>query len=533
MKRLICLSVAALIALAMVPIALAEGGPMEKYDPAIEITSVKSLADGIQFEEGDSIDDNIWTRGYEADLGIKVSYLWAVPQAEYLTKLNVAISSDVLPDIIPVPNLRIFKQLVDTGVATDMTDILEQFGTPFTKQMIEDDNHVAFDQVTVDGRLMALPYIGGNVDGSAMLWIRKDWLDKLNLEPPATIDEMIAIAKAFKEQDPDGNGEADTFGLVFDKALWGGFGTTIGFMEGFGAYYNGWVEKDGALAHGSIQPEMRAALAKLAEMFADGLIDPEFSVKDSSKLAEMTTAGTAGILYGQHWIPFWPLQSCKDAFPESDWTPYPIPTVDGSPAQTMVGGSAATIFVTNTHCENPAATMKLYNYFFDKDCALAGDTFDPEFHADDTRKYNRYQYATVSTTYPLQNLFIHQGVMKYFNENDESMLQNYWVADNIEQNQKYESGDNTYWMTHAWSGPTSAFAVIDNYVKNGQLKLNGYIKADTETMTELGSTLDTMRDEIFTKIIIGAEPIEAFNTFVDNWLKMGGEAITEEVNAAR
>ena len=533
MKRV--LSLCLMVLLLASASAFAEGG-FEKFDPPVELTAVMLLADGIQFEEGDSIDNNIWTRGYEDDLGIKVSYLWAVPLTEYLTKLNVAISTDVLPDIIRIPanHLRLFKQLVDTGVATDMTDIYEQYAAPFTKEMVAADNGVAFDQVTVDGRLMALPYIAGNVDPASMLWIRKDWMDNLGLEAPKTIDELVALAKAFKENDPDGNGVDDTFGLVLEKTLWGGFGALTGFTEGFGAYYNGWVElEDGTLGYGAIQPQMRDALESMAKIYADGLLDPEFSVKDSNKLAEMTTAGTAGLVYGQHWIPFWPLQSTKDANPDSDWVPFPIPTVDGSPAKPMVNGSAGDVFVINSTCKNPEAVMRLYDYFFAKDCALAGDTFDPEFHADDTRKYNRYQYAAVSTTYPLQNYFIHQGVMKYFNENDETMLENYWVGDNIGQNQKYQAGDNTFWMTHAWSGATGAFSVIDQYVQNGQLLVNGYIKADTETMTEKGATLEKMREEIFTKIIMGVEPIEAFDTFVVNWKNMGGDDITAEVNAAR
>jgi putative aldouronate transport system substrate-binding protein len=536
MKRVSAFILAVLLFIPFMSLSSFADNIFEKFDPPIELTSVKELADGIQFEDGDSIDYNIWTRGYEADLGIKVSYLWSVPSTEYLTKLNVAISTDVLPDIIPIPTgqLRLFKLLVDTGVATDMTDILEQYGSAFTKEMIAADNNVAFDQVTVDGRLMALPYIAGNVDGASMLWIRKDWMDNLGFEAPKTIDDLVALARAFKENDPDNNGEDDTFGLIMDKALWGGFGALIGFTEGYGAYHNGWLElEDGTLGYGAIQPEMRDALERMAAIYAEGLLDPEFSVKDSGKLAEMTTAGTAGLLYGQHWIPFWPLQSTKDANPDSDWRPYPIPTLDGSPAQPMVGGSANTVFVINSTCAHPEGAMRIYDYFFAKDCALAGDTFDPEFHADDTRKYNRYQYATMSSTYPLQNLFIHQGVMRYFNDNDQSMLENYWVADNIAQNQKYEAGDNTFWMAHAWSGPTGAFAVLDQYVQNNQLKLNGYIKADTETMTEKGATLDKMREEVFTKIIMGVEPIEAFDTFVDNWLNMGGSAVTAEVNAAR
>ena len=47
--------------------------------------------------------------------------------------------------------------------------------------------------------------------------IRKDWLAKLGLKEPQTVDDLYTIAKAFTEQDPDGNGKKDTYGLIIPK----------------------------------------------------------------------------------------------------------------------------------------------------------------------------------------------------------------------------------------------------------------------------------------------------------------------------
>ena len=46
-----------------------------------------------------------------------------------------------------------------------------------------------------------------------LLLIRTDWLKKLNLSMPTTTEELMAVAKAFAEQDPDGNGKKDTYGM--------------------------------------------------------------------------------------------------------------------------------------------------------------------------------------------------------------------------------------------------------------------------------------------------------------------------------
>ena len=40
---------------------------------------------------------------------------------------------------------------------------------------------------------------------------RQDWLTKLNLQVPTTVDEYYNVATAFASQDPDGNGKKDTY----------------------------------------------------------------------------------------------------------------------------------------------------------------------------------------------------------------------------------------------------------------------------------------------------------------------------------
>jgi putative aldouronate transport system substrate-binding protein len=72
---------------------------------------------------------------------------------------------------------------------------------------------------------------------------------------------------------------------------------------------------------------------------------------------------------------------------------------------------------------------------------------------------------------------------------------------------------------------------MDQYVKNNQILLDAFYGAPTESMTAYQSTLESLRDEAFTKIIMGSSPISAFDTFVQNWKRQGGDAITKEVNA--
>lgn len=519
---------------------------MGKYTTPITVTSIKAIDDTMQKminAQSDVLTNNIWSRAYENDLGITMKYNWTVPAAQMEDKLNVAISSNDLPDIIPVSTARQFKLLVDSGVALDLTQLFDQYATDFTKKMWDEDHGIARSQATVDGKLMALPQISGAVDSAPMLWIRYDWLTKAGLQPPKTMADVLKIAEAFTKNDPDGNSQNDTYGLAFTKNLYNASSLSeladlSGFFEGYHAYPNGWVKgASGQLEYGAIQPQVKTALSELAQMYKSGYLDQEFSVKDGTKVSESIVSGKVGMFFGPHFVAFNPLSESKKKDPNADWRAYPIVSADGEPAMPMINGSAGAYYVVNKNMKNPEAAIKLYNYFYDKDPAISPN-FDPKFHGiggeQETHPDQFYKWAAEMSFYPLQNIFIHDTLKKYYDTKDESLLDNYWVKDGAASIQKYMDGDNSFWNGYGWAGPDdSAFGVISGYNASNNFIVNGYIKADTDSMTKKGATLKQMQDETFTKIIMGAASIDEFDSFVDKWKKLGGDNITQEVNAAK
>jgi len=511
--------------------------PLGKYDPPVTVTTVKSIIDGVIFINGDDIGNNTWTRFYQSKLGIKGQVLWAVPQAQFDQKLNLAIASNDLPDIIPA-NLAQFKQLVDSGVALDVTQIFKDNISPLAKQMFDLDKGVALSQASVGGKLYGIPQLTGNTDSPQMIWIRADWLKKLGLAPPKTMDDLTKIATAFKTKDPDGNGKADTFGVAFNKDLFGTISDIEGLLEGYHGYAgdNDWIKtSDGKIAYGAIQPEVKVGLAKLQQFYKAGLLDPEFIVKDASKVNESIVGGRVGIVFGQHYLPFWPLQDAKNADHNADWKPYPLVSADGKPAQPITGGSAVVIYVINKKAKNPEAAVKLLNAYYSKDLPLSPD-FDDSFHKIDAiadrAQVPVFQYAFVQGWHPQQNLFIHQGVRDFFNgkQTDKSKMI-FWIKDNVGQDELALKGDISKWGGLMWSGPDGAFSVVDKYWSSGLVKVSAFIGASTETQVAKWSTLNKLKLETFTKIILG-QPLSEFDKFVDNWKKLGGDQVTKEVNAA-
>ena len=513
-----------------------------KYDPPITVTSVFSLSAFIEdalAKNPDVLEDNIWTRGYRSELGINTELLWTVPAAQYDEKLSIAIAANDLPDVIPTNAIQ-FKLLVDSGVAMDLTTLFENYASPLTKQMQELDNQVSFSQATVDGKLYALPLIYGNVDNSQLLWIRADWLRKLDREAPTTIDELVQLAQAFVNEDPDGNGDDDTLGLGLVKDLFStGFADLNGFFEAFGAYPGGWLEdSSGKLVYGDIQPQMKTALTKLAEIVEAGLIDQEFVVKDGGKVAESTTNGNIGMVFGQHWIPFWPLQDGKNRNPNADWRAFALPSADGTPTKTMLGGSANRYYVLNSEMKNPEAAVKLLNFFIQKYSSLYSPDYDLRYVGStgtaDSAIDEYWEYAVIQSWQPNENIVFWDLTKKYIETKDPQYIENSLIKQFSVDIAAYLAGENdAHWSTYAWIGPDGPYSVIDGYFKNGQTIQNAYIRANTPSMTERGAALTQLRVETFTKIITGAESPDTFDEYVATWKRLGGDDITNEVNAVK
>ena len=98
----------------------------------------------------------------------------------------------------------------------------------------------------------------------------------------------------------------------------------------------------------------------------------------------------------------------------------------------------------------------------------------------------------------------------------------------------YYSGSDEGFALWGWEriyGPDpSSYSSINAMNEDNRIMINKFVGAPTETMTEKLSTLETMRDEVYTKIIIGEASIDEFDTFVEDFNKLGGSDMTAEVN---
>lgn len=125
------------------------------------------------------------------------------------------------------------------------------------------------------------------------LWIRKDWLNNLGLKEPTTLGELAGVAKKFTENDPDGNGKKDTYGLGGS-----GSGAFIDIFGGYGVPYPGNVY----VADGKVQNSLYAqgtqdALTYVYQNFVKPkVVDPEIISNTGNQAKDKAFQGKFGIL---------------------------------------------------------------------------------------------------------------------------------------------------------------------------------------------------------------------------------------------
>lgn len=494
-----------------------------QYDPPIELTTIRAIEPSLRFDEGDSYADNPWIRAYERNLGIRVKTLWADDPGQYNRKLDLMIASGDIPDLFRV-NANQLRQLIESGLIADLSDSYISSASPKVKKLLEERGGDPFLEVAVDGKLMAIPFMGMLHENAAVLHVRSDWLAKLKLQEPRTMDDVFAISKAFTTMDPDGNGKHDTFGLAVDQ----NFAMAGGLFNGYHAYRGIWIESGSKLAFGSIQPEMKSALNGLRQLYAMGQIDPDFGTKDEAKVAESIAGGKIGMFYGTPFAGSFPLQQAKKRYPEMEWKAFPIPSVDGNKALPQVSPGSG-YWVVNKETRHPEAVFRLLDFWVETFYDNKSDDLYYEFNQ--TKDDNpAWKMNAIAITKEYKNVDESLRIIEAIETNDRSKLtpEDKGVLQRIEGYRK--NGGANGWMWDYMFSKGGALSVADYYRRNDLYMRERFTSIPKLAFQRKNAELNKLQSETFMKIVLGLLPVDEFDRFAQRWRSLGGDDLTNEVN---
>ena len=182
----------------------AQHTPFGKYPEPVACT-VGRKRNGYTLEQ--AVREDVWTyQRFLADfLNIQFTNAFDVRNEEdFQQKVSMAIVSGEIPDIMTVNEQQLLR-LYETGQIADLTEAYEDCASDPIKEIYASYGGKCLEAATFDGRLMALPTTEMSHD-PGILWLRKDWMEKLGLAAPVTMEDIEEILRRFVEEDPGGNG---------------------------------------------------------------------------------------------------------------------------------------------------------------------------------------------------------------------------------------------------------------------------------------------------------------------------------------
>lgn len=502
----------------------------EQGNKVIEVSTVSPSDPYLKFDAGESFTKNAVYDAYEKDIGVKITNKWIADSSQFKEKVKITIASDDLPDFLLV-NATQLKELTEADMIMDLTEVYNKYATDETKKFLTMDGGMQMKTAMFDNKLMGIPS-SYNPYNYQFLYVRTDWLKKLNLPEPKTMADLVTIAEAFKAKDPGGTGKS--YGLAISKNPFNmdtGVTGLRAFLNGYHAYENIWIDDGrGGLVNSDIQPQVKQALAALQGMFKKGLIDPEFSVKDVEKEAELVYNNSIGMVYGASWTPAQLAKGAvKDGKVVQEWGAFPIPTVDSDPALSQIGLGVDEYYVISKKAKHPEGVMKLLNQWIAVDNHPTEEQKVYEFGKDRVEKGNNYWLLS-----PLRvgKQMDNNGEVlpKAIANKDTSILETKDQKTRYSRAMQYVNGDTKMWWEYLISGPNGVYSLVPPIQKNKQYLQNKFYGAPTPTMADRQEILLKKRDEVYFKIMMNQVPVDEFDKFVEEWKKLGGDEITKEVN---
>ena len=202
--------------------------------------------------------------------------------------------------------------------------------------------------------------------GDGIQIINKAWLDKVGMDVPTTLDEFTEVLRAFKEKDPNGNGQADEIPYCFSEDMWCAYATNTmgwwGIGDGAGSdTTSSKSTRDGKVTGSVNTDEYRQYLEYTHSLYAEGLMDQEGFSQNTEVFSTKIKSGQVGTYFcwtgleyltseqAEDWVVMPPIQAIEGVDPIANGE------VDRSTIQKNK-------WVITTSCEHPEAAMRLWDY---------------------------------------------------------------------------------------------------------------------------------------------------------------------------
>lgn len=303
-----------------------------------------------------------------------------VPAEGWNEKKNLMLATGDLPDIIESKiNESDLTRYGPEGTFIELTDLIDKYAHNINKLMDTEMPELRAFNTAPDGKIYSLFRVNSGpwmtTNGVGMM--NKQWLEKLGLEVPKTLDEFTEVLRAFKTGDPNGNGVADEIPYSFNKNLFANNGlgyifSFFGLAIGGQAFNQTFADvRDGKVYCQGTEEAYRDAVRYLSQLYAEGLVDVEGFTLDDAQLFSKFNQEPCIVGVSQVWD-INDIVSNPNNLAGYDYYPM-IPAYEGKDPvfyrQPLPGTYRGWGTITKA-CKTPEVAMRWLDYWFDQDNAI-------------------------------------------------------------------------------------------------------------------------------------------------------------------
>lgn len=453
----------------------------------------------LQMYTKEDVNNHVIAKLLEERTGYKINYE-TLPQDKPYDKLNLLMAGGESYDVVSMGNNKsVYAKYAASDALTDLQPLLEKYGQNIKNKI----SSKSFDILKVNDKQFGIPNTA-SAGVQAGVLIRTDWLQKVGMEMPDTIDKFTAVLQAFKEKDPGNNGGDKNIPFVITSE-----NTFIPNVQGAFGLAVDWQTVDGKLIPNITRPEFKQYLSYVRQLYKDGLIDREFATNKAVNAKEKFTSGRAGaIVLGWFDIPTIE-EALKKNHPEATFAYIPVlKSSSGKAGIGLTGGGLDKIIFVPKSAANPEHAVKWMNAKLD----------------DETFKL--YTIGEEGVHYKVENGKYLPILPKFFDERnaasiyltgiDEAKYPDYWQA-------RIRKDENLY---HSWD-------YLNNdpeYKKYQIMDLSGYIPY-IEGYSNNVEAATALVNDFMLKAIVDNETVEStVEQLITKWKAQGGEQMESSLN---
>ncbi|MEN0645330.1 extracellular solute-binding protein [Alkalicoccobacillus gibsonii] len=421
-----------------------------------------------------------------------------VPQNNYEERLNAAFATGTLPQVIYVSGPEMFYEALRDDQFWEIGPYLDEFEN--LKNLKPD----VLSNMEFEGKLYSI-YQGRPLSRQGIIY-RKDWADELGLEAPTTTDEVYEMLRAFTEDDPDGNGRDDTFGLTDRNELQ--YGAFKSVASWFGTP-NQWGEKDGKVTPEFMFDEYKETLDFFRDLHENGYINQDFPVTSKTDQQDLLKTGKAGMYIGSMGDVETLYRDATDLNPDVEFDVHNyVEGPDGEYGIWSIPGYSRMLLFPRSSVETEEELKHILNFY--------DQMMDPE-------NMNLMTWGVEGEHYEIEDGKA-QSIADNQQANDREVKP--YLSLEIgepETTGKYE-GLSTY-------EPKTKATELEKDNEN-YLIPDLSVGLVSDTYVQNGDRLQGIIDDATYKYMLGQIDEAGFDAAVDNWLNQGGQDMIDEYTEA-